>query len=437
MGQLLRLSEHPLSQKWLAQFRTNKDRAQAAQLLNQLKLVSARDFEVGIEQELTQLQARLQATIAVYPIAPRMPNEIAGYDPFTGGVPKSEDNQSREIGRRRKFGSEGRVGHVLAKLQEQFRRGTGASSIECAPTLTQMKTQGIRHIVLVDDVCGSGTRITDYWQSIPRRIKSLLSLKRCELWIVLYAITPKGKAAILSAMPNFPLSHLITILPEANLQGLLTPDLLTLCTNYAMIIGMETSGHGYRGSSCPVIFEHGCPNNLPAILWANCRNWKAIFPNRSIPTEIRSYFDEDGTERTLEALWRANQPKLALGLLAALDYVVPLTIEQRMLFTMLGLRLRGIPESDLAVRLLINDSKSKELLGKAFEMGLYDKTAAQVTPMGKEIVSRFRERFDHTRRLRTVAMPPDNYYPLQCEGKLRELGITDRGNGRSVPMEPQ
>lgn len=437
MGQPLRLSEHPLSQKWLAQFRTSEDRAQAAQLLNQLKLVSARDFETGVEQVLTQLQARLQATIAIYPIAPPMPDEIAGYDPFTGGVPKNEDSQSREIGRRRKFGSEDRVGHVLAKLQERFRRGTGASSIECVPTLTQVKTQGIRHIVLVDDVCGSGTRVTNYWKAIPRSIKSLLSLKRCELWIVLYAITPKGKAALGRAMPNFPMSHLITVLPETNLQGLLTPALLTLCTNYAAIIGMESSGLGYRGSSCPVVFEHGCPNNLPAILWKKSRNWIGLFPNRAIPTEMRSCFDDEGTERALETLWRANQPKLALSLLTALDHAAPLTVEQRMLLTILGLRLRGISEADLAVRLLMSDSQSKVLLGRALEMGLYDKTAAQVTPMGRELVSRFRERFHRARQLSAVAMDPDNYYPQQCEGKLRELGITDRSNERSVPMEPQ
>ena len=457
---LLRLSEHPFSQKWLAQFRTSEDRAQAAQLLNQLKLVSAREFETGIEQALTKLQTSLQATIAVYPVAPPLSDEIAGYDPFTGGIPKDENSQSREIGRRRSFGSEDRVGHVLTKLQERFKRGTGASDIECQPTLRQLKTQGIQHVVLVDDVCGSGKRITNYWKAIPRRIKSLLSLKRCELWIVLYAITPTGKGVLRMAMPNFPLSdHLITVLPEADLQRLLTPELRTLCTNYAELIGMESSGFGYRGSACPVVFEHGCPNNLPVILWGKKRNWTGLFPNRTIPTEMRPCFDEDGTVRALETLWRTNQPKLALSMLDALDHAVPLAAEQRMLLTMLGLLLpegdrrtrlvermlltmlglllRGVPEAELAVRLLMIDFESKELLERSVEMGLYDKTAARVTPMGKEFVSRFRNRFGHARGPHAVGTNPDSYYPQQCEGKLRELGKTDRGNGRSVPVEPQ
>lgn len=437
MAQFLRLSDHPLSQQWLAQFRTSEDRGLAAQLINQLKLVSSREFEAGIEQALNNLQSQLQTTIAVYPIAPPIPGDIAGYDAFTGGVPKDENSQSREIGRRRKFGSEDRVGHILAKLQDRFKRGTGASSIECAPTLTQLKTQGIRHIVLVDDVCGSGKRITDYWQSIPRHIKSLLSLKRYELWIVLYAMTPKGKSVLARAMPNFPLSHLIAVLPVTDLQGLLAPELRTLCENYAELIDMKSSGFGYRGSSCPIVFEHGCSNNLPVILWAKRKGWQGLFPNRSIPTAMRSCFDEDGTERAIEALWRANQPMLALSMLDALDHIAPLSAEHRILLTMLGLRLRGIPEAELAVRLLMSASESIQALEIASAMGLYDKETEQVSPLGKTLVSRFRDCFSRARRQRTVGMNPYSYYPSQCEGKLQELGKTDRGNGRSVPMEPQ
>ncbi|MEO5334385.1 MAG: hypothetical protein H7839_20410 [Magnetococcus sp. YQC-5] len=443
MTNFLRLSEHPSSQKWLAQFRNSKDRALAAQLLNQLKLVSNREFESGIEQALTQLQARLQARIAVYPVAPPIPGEIAGYDPFTGGIPRNKNVSSREIGRRRQYGSEDRVGHLLTKLQERFKNNNNSISIiECGPTLQQLKTQGIRHIVLVDDICGSGTRIEKYWRSIPRHIKSLLSYKRYELWVVFYAITPKGKIVLGKAMPNFPLSNLITALPETDLRDFLTPDLRTLCTSYARQIGMESSGLGYRGSASHVVFEHGCPNNLPGILWANHRGWSGLFPNRSIPAEMHSCFDEDGTERALEVLWRVNQPGLALGLLDALDHAVPMTAEQRMVLAMLGLRLRGVSEDSLAVKLFLTNEKHRKVMQKATEMGVYDTTSAQVTQMGRECLSRFRDRFGPARRSRAVVKSPENYYPQQCEGELRELGKTDRSNGSvsmkgSVPMETQ
>jgi hypothetical protein len=436
MTNFLRLSEHPLSQKWLAQCRTSRDRALAAQLLNLLKLVSVREFEGEIEGALIELQKRVNATIAVYPIAPPLPNEIAGYDPFRGGIAKHDGASSRAIQKRRKYGSEDRVGHLLAKLQDRFRRGTGASTIECAPTLTQLKTQGIQHVVLVDDVCGSGQRISNYWRVIPRRIKSLLSLKRCELWIVLYAITPRGRKALKQTMPNFPIAdHLITILPRADLGEFLSSDLNALCKNYAELIGMKSHGLGYRESACPVVFEHGCPNNLPAILWAQQGGWKGLFPNRAVPTEMRSCFDERGTERAVESLWRANQRKLALSLLEALDHEAPLDADQGMLLTLLALRLRGVNEDDLTARLLMNASKCRQLLRRAVQIGLYDKGASQVTPLGKEFVARFRKRFKLPHRPVAVDKNPADYYPTQCEGKLRKLGKTDRSNDRLGPME--
>ena len=94
-----------------------------------------------------------------------------------------------------------------------------------------------------------------------------------------------------------------------------------------------------------------------------------LFPNRAIPTELKPCFGEDGTERAIEALWRANQPKLALSLLEALDRAAPLSADQRLLLTLLGLRLRGVAESELADRLLMGSAECAGLLGRAVEMG--------------------------------------------------------------------
>ena len=216
--------------------------------------------------------------------------------------------------------------------------------------------------MLVDDVCGSGKRITDYWQWIlPRRIKSLLSLKNCELWIVLYTIAPADRKMLKRVLSNFPITdHLITTLPEAVDGILLSDEFRDLCVAYGGRIGMNSVALGYRESCCHVVFEHGCPNNLPAMLWANRGTWKALFPNQAIPPDLRQCFDDDEVERSVELLWSANQPNLALGLLDALDHSAPFLAEQRLLLTMLGLRLRGVTESNLTSRLMI----TKGLCGK-------------------------------------------------------------------------
>jgi hypothetical protein len=424
------LSEHALSGGWTAQFRNSRDRALAAQLLNRLKLVSTREFESAIESALIELQKRVNSTIAVYPIAPPIPGEIVGYGPFRGAILRDENCKSRQAGRRRKYGSEDRVGHLLAKLQDRFKRDSGTSPIECAPTLTHLDSQGIRNIVLVDDICGSGKRITDFWRSVPRRIKSLLSFGRYKLWIVLYAITPKGRTALAKALPNFSIAtNLITVLPTADLRALLTDELRQLCFHYADGLGLTSTGFGYRGSSCPIIFEHGCPNNLPVILWNNSKGWKGLFTNRSIPTELRTCFDENGLERATEALWQADQTQLALGLLDAFNQMRRLTVDESLMLTLLGLRLRGVMENDLAKRILLSKQETMQLLALAETMGLYKAATTLVTPVGKEFVRRFREGAGGSARIRSpdrVGMATNSYYPLQCEGKLRQLGKTDR-----------
>lgn len=431
----LRLSEHPLAQLWLAQFCTSEDRALASQLINQIKLVSGRDFESGIESALKRLQTQCNATIAVYPITSPNPEAVVGYHPFYGGI-TAGDVKARQEGRREQHGSEGRVAHIITNLQRHQLRSSGTSSIECAPTIKQLRSQGIRHIVLVDDVSGSGQRIEDYWkQVIPRYIKRLLSLKHFELWIVLYAMTPTSQKALAKALPNFPIStHLLTVLPDASLSDQVPMEVVKLCEQYAELIDMESAAFGYRGSACPFVFEHGCPNNLPAILWASKKHWSGLFPNRSIPTELRSYFDSEGTDRASEALWKVNQPKLALSLLESLEGARKLDTEQWRILTLLGLRLRGVDELALAAKVLIDNKTCHDLLVLAGEMGLYNITDRNVTAIGREYVSRFRLRYGRKRPAEQVAHNPATYYPTQCEGKFREPGKTIRGNNRMVPM---
>jgi hypothetical protein len=433
MSKLLRLSEHPLSYQWLAQFRKSDDRGHAAQLLNHIKLVSTREFEVSIESAIIQLQKKLNQTIAVFPVTPPNPRAIIGYHPFEGGI---STTSSRFVGRRQQYGSEGRVAHVLTGLQRKYTRLNKTSAVECTPTLKQIKSQGIKHIVLVDDICGSGSRLVKFWKEVvPKSIKSLLSLKRCELWIIVYASSSGGRAAVTKAMPGFPIAtHLISAHPEISLHSFLTPEIAKLCENYAKLAGAESAAIGYKNSACPVIFEYGCPNNLPVFLWKNAPNWKALFPNRAIPHEFREWFDGAGEERLVEALWRSNQPKLALGLLDALEGSTPLPAEYWTLLTILGLCLRGVSAAALGTKVLMSTLEVNSELAKASSFGLYDIDAAKVTSMGAEFVSRFKDRSRSRAKKELLDVNLEDYYPMQCEGKFQKLGKTDRGNGRTVPM---
>jgi hypothetical protein len=123
-------------------------------------------------------------------------------------------------------------------------------------------------------------------------------------------------------------------------------------------------------------------------------------------------------------------------LLEALDHPAPLKADQRLLLILLGLRMRGVAESELADRLLIGRNDCDTLLTRAAEMGLYVRASLQVTRLGQKLVERFRERFGRVHRPEPIDMSPADYYPEQCEGKLLKSGKTARGNGRAVPMKP-
>lgn len=399
--------------------------------------MSAREFESGIEKSLIEIQNKSDTTIAVYPVIPRPPNGVSGYDLFAGGIKNADlDRAAREVGRRRKYGSEDRVGHLISKLQDKYKRNNGTSAIECIPTINQLKSQKIQHIVFIDDISGSGKRIAEFWKyCVPRSIKSLLSFKRIELWIVVYAITSKGRSKLQQAIPNFPLTtHLVSVLPESDYRYILDHELIDLANNYSKTIGMNSSALGYKGSGGLIVFEHGCPNNVPAIFWANTRNWKGVFPNGSIPTDLRPYFDDSGAIRSLESLWRSNQRKLALSLLEQIEQK-KVTTDVSLMLVLLGLLLRGVKKSTIPRHLLLANDKYDQLIELAAQHCLYTKNNEQVTALGKLFIQRYRDKYGYSKKKQNVENDPVEYYPTQCEGNVRFSGKVTRGNGRVEPME--
>lgn len=421
MQTTLRMELHPLVGDWLTNFDNAGDQAVARSLLDQLKLVSAREFETQLTKQLSKLQAKLGERIAVYPVRTPQPNGVIGNRQFYGSVVDSSA-ASRDANRRRQYGSEDRVGHTLQKLQAATKLPSGSSLIECEPTITQLKTQGIKHVVLVDDVSGSGERILKYWKKeMPKSIKSLLSLKKLNLWIVLYAITPAARHAIQVALPHFPIEeNLLSALPPSDFNRLLTPKMVDLCDEYPR--NTRVAGPlGYKNIFCPIVFEHGCPNNVPPIFWLQVKNWRPLFPGQWVPEALREYFDGGYQAREIEQLWNVNQPSLALSLINSLESGKGMTDDQRRVMIFLGMRLRGSAQDQILSRILLNADERESLLRMAAEYQLYDAATRQVTQLGRDCVTAYARKFRRRIPRGQVAKEPSLYYPSQCEGKFRRL----------------
>ena len=409
----LKLSEHPLSQAWLAQFNSVADKTLAATMLDKLILVSQSEFEDALRQSVDALQQKLGEDIAVLPVCDPVGLQRQTSSPFSGG---------------QDYGSEDRVKHVLKHIEcsnPHVRTSVDLGWANRNPA-SRCHAPKIKHIVLVDDVCGSGNRIVEYWKKVvPKRIKRLLSAKTHCLWIVCYAATEQGKQAVFKAMPNFPPANFIQTIEIGTHKAVFTSEELALCKKYAEKLGWKKSPLGYKNRPIPMVFAHGCPNNVPAILINKKKNkWQPLFENRSIHLDMSGLFGRFNSVRGAERLNQANQPSLALSLVDAMTSHKQLPNELHQTLVFLGLKLRGMDSSNIAKQLLISIDVLTQISDQCHEAGLLHSEG--VTEIGQELVQRFRNRMK-TRKTKVAERIDRNlmaYYPQQCGGyfKLGNLG---------------
>ena len=415
----LKLSEHPLSQAWLAQFNSVSDKTLAATLLDKLILVSQSEFEDALRQSVDALQQKLGEDIAVLPVCDPVGLQRQTSSPFSGG---------------QDYGSEDRVKHVLKHIERgnhcvktdvNLVTGNGSSSKPYAPI--------IKHIVLVDDVCGSGDRLVEYWKDVvPKRVKRLLSAKTQCLWVICYAATKQGVQRVFKAMPNFPQTNFIHTIKIGAYPTVFSREELDLCKRYAKShLPSEYYPLGYNDQPVPLIFAHGCPDNVPTILYASePRKWKALFENRAIPPEMSSLFGLFNSVRGVERLNQANQSSLALALVDSLKSYKRLPAELYQTLIFLGLKLRGMDSDNISRQLLIPIGTLDQISSRCHDAELLDSEG--VTEIGRELVQRFRNRTRGrgTKVAQRVDRSPMAYYPHQCGGyfKLGNLGGTTPPN---------
>ncbi|MGI8437263.1 MAG: phosphoribosyltransferase-like protein [Chthoniobacterales bacterium] len=386
----MRLSQHELAVEWLRQF-NSREIYIARLLLDSLKLVSFAALESSISRSVTKICDDVTGTVALFPV--------------------DED----AIRPSRLPGSGGRVGHLLTNLER-----LQSQRVLVRPSQEEMRRRRIRHIVLVDDFVGSGTRVQSFWNAwATRTLKSWLSYKVCTLWIVAYAVHETGLNAIFERI-----TYLTADRVRSDIQlGFNTPRwpelLVSLCEEVGKRTYRRRTPLGFGNIMCPLVFQYGCPNNAPAILWSNGKSWRALFPERGIPESLYACFaGRDDAERSAPILKAAGQPRLASGLLEALahgrhnaDYIE--------LLTLLGLLLRGVLPKNLSLVTTMEESTIQRLLLQANQLGLVD-SQDHVTLFGRDIVNRSRSGFLGPAEIApTMSQRGIDYIPLQFCGVQR------------------
>ena len=422
----LKLSEHPLSQAWLAQFNSVADKTLAATMLDKLILVSQSEFEDALRQSVDALQQKLGEDIAVLPVCDPEGLQNQTALPFSGG---------------QDYGSEDRVKHVLKHMERSNPHVKTSVDLGWANRnpASRCHAPKIKHFVLVDDVCGSGNRIVEYWKKVvPKRIKRLLSAKTHCLWVVCYAATEQGKQRVFKTLPNLPRENFIQTIEIGTHKAVFTSEELALCKKYAVDLGWTISPLGYKNRPIPMVFAHGCSNNVPAILiYKKMNKWQPLFENRAIPPEMSELFGQFNSVRGVERLNQANQSSLALALVDALTSYKRLPIELYQTLIFLGLKLRGMDADNIARQLLVPIHTLDEISNRCLHAELLDSDG--VTEIGKELVQRFRNRMK-ARKTKVAERIDRNlmaYYPQECGGyfKLGNLGGATPPNNSGVSTE--
>lgn len=387
----MNLADHPYAQKWLKQFDDYSANI-AKTYLRSLILIPFAEFEHSISKLLVTLSDNNKSRVAAFSIN-KPSTKVANY--------KNKRAQGT---------SADRVNHLLTNLERHHPK-----KIYNSPTIESMRKEKVKHIVYVDDIIGSGSRFCKHWKEhVSKSIKSWISYKKIQVWIVTYVAHQLGIQNIINNISAIKIDSINynLLLPENHIiyDGKYTK----LFSMYGSQTSKPNASLGYGDVMSYIIFQHGCPNNVPAFLWSNGQAWKALFPNRAIPSEIYECFEVTDNSINAEILWGKKQYDLALKLLDLIEEGSQ--INKTHLITVLGLVSRGCSLENLHIALTLSNIELKALLKHCKEFELIDGDG-RITGFGRDILNRIRKRIKGSDKFNRAKEEEINYYyPAQYWG---------------------
>ncbi len=287
----LRLPNTTRAKDWLSQFDFLHQEI-AVRLLSSLTLVSHSAFERALQSLIEHEASAIEGPVALYATREADPNrnyfEVMGnpHSPFEplSAVPPGAD-----------LGSEARCAALIRNLTK-----TAKGKFLNHPSLETLRKERARAIFVVDDIIGSGKRTTEFisamWHS--PSIMSWHSRHQIVFKALAFTATARGQRCV-GAHRCQP--EVIIARDCPTFEDVLWPDdieqkVKDMFVTYGARTSRPRMKLGFADSMAALIFEHGCPNNVPAIFWAPASkkaNWEPLFPDRSILSEEASAFPPD------------------------------------------------------------------------------------------------------------------------------------------------
>ena len=405
----MRLDETSEARAWLEQFDV-VDREIARQLLRKLVLISGSEFD-------TRLQLKIMSVVDSLPNENFALLSVSEPEPAPAPPSRRESEEEEEIRRERRIpGSRSdRVKHIIENVVRNY-----GDRVRANPTIDSMRADRIRNVILVEDFVGSGSRVVGFWkQQLHKSIKSWLSHGWTKLWVIAYAATESGGNVLRRGIPPIK-NRIVTVLPERDKKLELNGLMLLLARKYGSKFQLpQRLWWGYKESGGYIIFQHGCPNNAPAILWKRRGRFKPLFPDRGIPPSLHGCFGAFNMHAVSEDLWTFQQYKLALSLLNGVQSGEAPSDELRLVIALGFASSYGQwDDKKLQAQLMLPLENIEALRYKAYSVDLIDKQNHRLTVFARDLLVRFRERKKVASKRAPKLLPQvtDLYYPRSCGG---------------------
>jgi len=271
----MELTDYKPAAFWLDQFnRQPEDRELAAHMLKEFRYISnvdlASDLTILLERNIPRLEmAALYVERELQTTRRRKPAKM--YKEIKVTVPGRRKKALRAKGaaqpvvrsltnNQQQVGSEGVIAQQLTQLCKKHRR-----RFLLHPSAEMIRSKRARHLVIVTDFVGSGNRIyrmlNSLWQV--RSVRSWHSLQFIRVWVVCYSGSPAGLSYV-KKHPSRP--KVLHVLPCPTLESIFdtqsSNSLKDLCCRYGKF---HKRPLGYDDVGALIAFEHGCPNNSPAV----------------------------------------------------------------------------------------------------------------------------------------------------------------------------
>ncbi|HDS1818188.1 MULTISPECIES: hypothetical protein [Pseudomonas] len=317
------LKEQEKTQLWLSQFDNNaNDRQLAEKLLDSVNYCPLNEFKQSLFNLIKRtlppkstsalfIERELQPTTAELP--PPIYKSVKTYNP------RSKKKHLRAYGaavhavqsltyKTQDLGSETLVTLIASSLSR-----SNPTRFLLQPAADNVRNSQVRHFVILTDFIGSGDRASAMLDSMwnVASIRSWYSGKFISFWVLAYSGSTQGIKKV--EQHRFaPKVKVVTECPTLhNSFGEDLDDMIELCKKYG---GHSKDPLGWKNTAALMAFEHGAPNNMPAIFVSSkttgAKKWAPLFPKRVTETLWRST-EVDMKKVIRHALDELNAPEIS------------------------------------------------------------------------------------------------------------------------------